>query len=227
MFQEMKTYLLDNGVRRVLVACPNCYQVFKEYGGALAVTTVYEVLAEKGMPRCRQKSEAVTIHDPCVVRFDRAVHSAVRDLVRSRGLAVEEMLHNGEKTLCCGEGGSVRFLLPELAGNWRASRNGEAGGKRILTYCAGCADMLSADAPAGHVLDLLFQEESAAGETPKVSKAPATYWNRLRLKHRFKKSINAAAVRERTFVPDTGSGKRSVIRCFQRFLKMLVGSVGS
>ena len=31
-FGEMKDYLLQNGVRTVLTACPNCYRVFKEYG---------------------------------------------------------------------------------------------------------------------------------------------------------------------------------------------------
>ena len=226
MFHEMAAYLLENGVRRVLVACPNCYEVFKEYGGDLAVRTVYEVLAENGMPKARPMDEVVTIHDPCVVRFDGAVHSAVRELAGGLGLAVEEMAHRGEKTLCCGEGGSVRFLLPELARRWCAGRNGEAGGRRIITYCAGCADMLSAGAPTDHILDLLFHGSPPDGESPKVSKAPVTYWNRLRLKHRFKKSVDVAVARERDFAPETGNGKGSVMRCLRRFFRMLASSVG-
>ena len=50
MFQEMKRYLLDNGIRNVLVACPSCYQVFKKYGDELAVKTVYEVMVHNGLP---------------------------------------------------------------------------------------------------------------------------------------------------------------------------------
>lgn len=48
LFGEMKDYLVANGVRTVLTACPNCFRVFKEYGSGLKVRTVYEVLAEKG-----------------------------------------------------------------------------------------------------------------------------------------------------------------------------------
>ena len=50
MFQEMKKYLLDNGIRNVLVACPSCYQVFKKYGDELSVKTVYEVMVRNGLP---------------------------------------------------------------------------------------------------------------------------------------------------------------------------------
>ena len=32
LFGEMTAYLLDQGIRNVWVACPNCYRVFKEYG---------------------------------------------------------------------------------------------------------------------------------------------------------------------------------------------------
>ena len=40
MFGEMKTYLLDKGVRNILVACPNCYKVFKTCGEEFDVKTV-------------------------------------------------------------------------------------------------------------------------------------------------------------------------------------------
>ena len=50
LFGEMRDYLLRNGVRTVLTACPNCFRVFKEYGSGLSVRTAYEVLAEQGPP---------------------------------------------------------------------------------------------------------------------------------------------------------------------------------
>jgi ferredoxin len=33
MFEEMKSYLVQKGVQRVLVACPNCHKIFSNYGG--------------------------------------------------------------------------------------------------------------------------------------------------------------------------------------------------
>src|SRR6266540_390441 len=42
MFGEMTQYLLQQGVKQVLVACPNCYQIFTEHGKGLKITTAYE-----------------------------------------------------------------------------------------------------------------------------------------------------------------------------------------
>ena len=73
------------------------------------------------------------------------------------------MPHHGPKTICCGEGGSVGCLNPNLSDNWGTRRKEEAGATRILTYCAGCANFLGAKTPTSHVLDLLFDPESGLG----------------------------------------------------------------
>jgi len=59
----------------------------------------------------------VTVHDPCAIRFESAIHDAARDLLAQKELQVEEMKHHHTKTICCGEGGSVGFLTPELSQN--------------------------------------------------------------------------------------------------------------
>ena len=105
MFNEMKSYLLEKGVRRVLVACPNCHKIFLNHGGDLQVKTVYEILADDGAHEDRKLSGVVRVHDPCAVRSEEKVHAALRELIRRKGLAVEEMAHSGKSTLCCGEGG--------------------------------------------------------------------------------------------------------------------------
>ena len=70
MFGEMECFLSGNGVRRVLVACPNCYKVFKRHAATMSVRTVYEVLAEDGLPKGATVSGTVTVHDPCAVRYE-------------------------------------------------------------------------------------------------------------------------------------------------------------
>lgn len=97
MFQEMKEYLINNGVRNIVVACPNCYKVFKKYGDGISVSSVYEFMVQNGLPDTEQVCGVVTIHDPCALRFDESVHTAVRDLVSAKGLTVEEMAHSGKK----------------------------------------------------------------------------------------------------------------------------------
>ena len=81
-------------------------------------------------------------------------------MVSAKGLTIEEMPHSGVKTLCCGEGGSVGFLAPELSKKWGNLRKKEADGRRIITYCAGCANLLGSLTPTSHVLDLLFEPEA-------------------------------------------------------------------
>ncbi len=199
MFQEMKEYLINNGVKNVVVACPNCYKVFKKYGDGISVSSVYEFMVQNGLPDTEQVCGVVTIHDPCALRFDESVHTAVRDLVSAKGLTVEEMVHSGKKTLCCGEGGSVGFIAPDLAKKWGLQRKKEAEEKRIITYCAGCANFLDSLTPTSHVLDLLFQPSATMAGTVRVAKAPFTYINRLKLKKILKKTSQGRTTRERTF----------------------------
>lgn len=205
MFTEMREWLVENGVRTVLVACPNCHKVFREHGRELLVKTVYEILAQKGMPRVRAPGQKrkVVVHDPCAVRFEQPIHGAVRDLVEKAGLTIQDMPHQGEKTLCCGEGGSVGFLKPELAKRWRSLRKAETAGQQTITYCAGCAGFLGLVTPTSHVLDLIFDPEAALSGKVKASRAPFTYWNRIRLKARFRRLLaTAPATRERSLSPD-------------------------
>lgn len=200
MFGEMRAWLLENGVRTVLVACPSCHQVFKEYGGGLHVKSVYELLAEEGLLRSEKVSGVVALHDSCAVRFEKSIHEAARSLVKISGLTIDEMPHCRNKTLCCGEGGAVGFVSPELSKSWGETRRKEAAGRKVVTYCAGCAATLGKRADVSHLLDLLFEPESALSGKIRGSRAPFTYWNRIRLKARFKKlTARGAQTRERTF----------------------------
>lgn len=191
MFREMNHFLTGNGIRKVIVACPNCHRMFKEHGGNLSVRTAYEILVENGFPHEEPVQGVVTIHDPCAVRFEETIHSAVRHLVTNQGLAIEEMPHHGERTLCCGEGGFVGDTSPDLARNWGVLRREEANGRRVITYCAGCTNHLNGITPTSHVLDLLFEPSATLAGKAKVSRAPVTYINRLRLKRRFRKAVGA------------------------------------
>ena len=199
MFDEMKTFLLKSGVKKILVACPNCYKVFKQYAGEMTVTTAYEFMANDGIGSRAQTGETVTVHDPCVLRFEEAIQLAVRQLLTKQGLTVREMRHNRKKTLCCGEGGSADCMAPSFSDNWGKLRKKEVNGNRTFTYCAGCANKLQPLMPTSHLMDLMFEPEKALAGKARVSKPPMTYLNRLWLKHRLKKTVGASITRERDF----------------------------
>lgn len=224
MFFELKEYLLTHGVKKVIVACPNCYKVFHQYGGELAVITAYEALLDAGLPVLSRVSGAVTVHDPCAIRFESAIHDTARDLLAQKGLQVEEMKHHHQKTICCGEGGSVGFLTPELSQNWSGMRKEEAKGRTILTYCSGCANYLNPVTPTFHLLDLIFEPEATMSGKAKISRAPFTYLNRLKLKKYFQKNLDAVTTRERPKTLDKRPSKGGILKRLMIVL-LLIGAI--
>lgn len=210
VFNEMRNWLTTHDVKTVLVACPSCYKVIKTYGAPLEVISVYEFLSDTDLPEPAETkmsafaNHPVSIHDPCVFRNDDAIQAAVRELAAAKGFTVEEMRHSKKKTLCCGEGGAVGFVTPEFSSKWGDLRREEAGDRRLLTYCAGCAGFLNKKTPTDHILDAIFYPEAVAAGKQKAAKAPVTYFNRIRLKRYLQKNHPAAAVRERNFSPVSG-----------------------
>jgi len=150
MFDEMKNYLLSQGVQEILVVCSNCHDMFSRYGEGLNVRMVYEALPESGSPSAKELREFM-LHDPCGVRFHTAAHSDVRRLLDKIGIHARDMDHTREKTLCCGSGAGVNVLSPPLADRWTEQARKEAGNCSIATYCCGCAERLS-KAEAVHAL---------------------------------------------------------------------------
>nr|WP_321396891.1 VTT domain-containing protein [uncultured Desulfobacter sp.] len=201
-FGEMRKFLVKHGVKKVLVACPNCHKIFSQYGNELQVETVYEVLSRSELPAgalvsAQLAGGEMVIHDPCPMRHEAGVQESVRTLMDRMGLNIGKIQNQGKRTLCCGEGGSVGFIKPRLAKAWGALRKEKAKDRVVATYCAGCAGFLNRVTPTVHIADLIFPSGKTGDGRPKVARAPFTYLNRLRLKKKFKDSIT---------LPSAGSG---------------------
>jgi Fe-S oxidoreductase len=192
-FSSSLDYLSAHGISNVWVACPNCYKIFEQYGKKLEVVTVWERLLAVGAFQAGGLSGPVMVHDPCPLRYASGIQEAVREGITQMGLSIREARHRKKLTLCCGEGGSVGFINPAFAKKWGARRKGETEGERLITYCAGCAEFLKrAGAKVTHLADFLVSPDAAAEGRAKVSGAPWTYWNRIKLKKRFQKAVVAA-----------------------------------
>ena len=208
MFGEMRGFLTSKGVKKVVTACPNCYKVFKKYGDGLGVESIYSLLADNPLPGSLgipsdppENRLKISIHDPCVLRDEPDIQSAVRSLACMAGFEVADMPHSGKNTLCCGEGGAVGCVAAQHPKAWMAMRKKEAEGRRIIVYCAGCAGFLNRVTPTDHILDALVFPDAVAKGGHKVAKAPWTYRNRLRLKRHIQGHHPAAITRERDFTP--------------------------
>lgn len=223
-FGELKSFLLQHGIKQVLVACPNCYQVFSEYAAEFDVRSIYQLLSpQSSLSSHRSATVSVHVHDPCVTRFAAPVQQSVRQLVEQQGLSLVETSHSREKTLCCGEGGAVGCRNRELADDWRKRWNDEVTAERTLTYCAACAQRLDKQNPTSHILDLLYAPEKTLQGKVKVSKAPLTYLNRLRLKKRLQKSLSVAVSFERN--PRSSVARKSGLQTKWFFVFAVLGLI--
>lgn len=201
-FDEMKSYLRQQGIRNILVACPNCQRMFNEYAQEFITRTVYELIEECPFPEETKDRGNIVIHDPCVSRFYRSTQDSVRSLIRKKGFNIIEPLHVREKTFCCGEGAGVKSLSPEKSNQWKTKRLEESSGERMVSYCAACSATFSEQTQCHHLLDLLFDSDNALKGESAVAKAPITYFNRLRLKQKLRnQAAKSTLTRERTVLP--------------------------
>ena len=109
----------------------------------------------------------------------------MRRLVTDLGYGVEEMAHNRERSICCGSGGMVPAVAPELAKKMTDFRLSEAT-RDLVTYCASCRARLSkAGHPTLHVLDLPFNPAWQQTKTQPPPHNLLRWWRRWRLKRHF------------------------------------------
>lgn len=172
--------IADAGVKKILTACPNCYQTLKSASPPFEVVSVYTYLKECKKMLINHEGLEITIHDPCVTRFESAIHDDVRELLKDCGIVAHDPRHSGRKTLCCGEGGATGFLDEKISGTWKMKRAEElkSTGVPAMSYCAGCVNHLSSEIKITHLLNLLFMKDAFAAP----SKFPLNYISRIMLK---------------------------------------------
>jgi hypothetical protein len=80
VFGEMIGYLSRQGVKQVLVACPNCFKIFQHHGNGITVQTVYNSSTQtdsRQAPQTQLERSAYTIPVRCAMRSRCIKPSAV------------------------------------------------------------------------------------------------------------------------------------------------------
>jgi Fe-S oxidoreductase len=148
--QKVRTALEQKGITTIIAACTNCIKVFNEQLPGLRVDHVLEVLPHAAVHSLAGKE--CYLHHPCpTYRFDVVRAGAIGHL-RELGVSVVEQ----DRRRCCGFGGNVHALSPELADASTDEVLAAAGKASIVTYCMACKDrFLSKGNRAVHLLELL------------------------------------------------------------------------
>jgi Fe-S oxidoreductase len=163
---ELAARLDAHGVTRIVTACPNCYQTYRDLAcsgrmATLEVVAVSEILAARKVrfaPADEACFASVCVHDSCPDRLDGVFASSVRALFAEAD--VREMAHNRRYSRCCGVGKLLAMRDPAASRRLASERFAEfnaTGAECLVTCCANCALALKgADRPSYHYLELVF-----------------------------------------------------------------------
>jgi len=114
-------------VKKIVTACPHCYNTLKnEYpqlGGKYEVihhTELLQSLIDTGKLKIEGgsfKGQRITFHDPCYLGRANDVYEAPRQLLQQLEVELVEMNRCKSNGLCCGAGGAQMFKEAEKGTN--------------------------------------------------------------------------------------------------------------
>ncbi len=162
MFQMMayqNIQVLDGyGIKKIVTACPHCFNIFKnEYpslGGNYEVihhATFLQQLIDEGKINMTGggsfKGKKITYHDSCYLGRANNIYEAPRKVLEALDAELIEMKRCKSNGLCCGAGGAQMFKEDE-PGDIRINieRSNEAiatGATIIAAACPFCNTMLT------------------------------------------------------------------------------------
>lgn len=162
MFQMMayqNIQVLNNySVKKIVTACPHCFNIFKnEYpdlGGNYEVvhhTVFLQQLIDEGRIRLNDKNsfkgKRITYHDSCYLGRANDIYEAPRKVLEILDAELVEMKRCRSKGLCCGAGGAQMFKEEEKGAKRinqeRADEALETGSTYIAAACPFCNTMLT------------------------------------------------------------------------------------
>ncbi len=169
-----------SGAGRVLFLCPHCaaavgadYPMLVGEVEAEPVTVpglLAELVADGRIALDAGPELMVTYHDPCkLARWLEEVDGAREVIGAMEGVELAEMERSGQWGWCCGSGGVMAAVAPELASFTARERTLEAretGAELIVTGCSYCREMLGRKAGKGS--KVVHLAEMVAGRVRRV-----------------------------------------------------------
>jgi heterodisulfide reductase subunit D len=152
----------ETGAEAVVFACPSCFHTWKEKyktDAELLHSTQFierQIVAGK-VPFKKGFHKTVTYHDPCDLGRNSGVYDAPRNVLKQiPGLKLVELENNRQLCTCCGGGGDLEMIDPELSAAIAQRKIDEirrTGAEVVVTSCQQCVRTISGYARK-HEIDL-------------------------------------------------------------------------
>jgi heterodisulfide reductase subunit D len=162
MFQMMAyqniQILNGYGIKKIVTACPHCFNTLKneypELGGTYEVihhATFIQQLIDEGKIKMTEggtfKGKKITYHDSCYLGRANNIYEAPRKVLEALDVALVEMKRCRSNGLCCGAGGAQMFKEEEKGETRinldRANEALETGANVIAAACPFCNTMMT------------------------------------------------------------------------------------
>ena len=134
------------GAREIVFTCPTCYHTWKHlYKTGITLrhaTQMLDGLIKQGRIGLKEINATVTYHDPCDLGRNSGVFEEPRAVLRAiPGIKLVELAENRQLSVCCGGGGNLEMVNPELSGRVAQMKLEEiqkTGADMVVSSCQQC-----------------------------------------------------------------------------------------
>ncbi len=161
------------GIKMIVASCAGCYKgLHSDYAGlwpgALKVVHLSQyldqLLSEGRLTLKWDIPLLTTYHDPCHLGRHNQIYDQPRRVLRSvPGVELVEMPRHRAFSSCCGMGGGLKTVNPEIQHKMAAARINEAestGARAIVTPCQTCyLGLLNGEKETGSTMKILHLNE--------------------------------------------------------------------
>jgi len=134
------------GAKAVVFTCPSCYHTWKHlYAPDVKLyhaSQMLDKMIKEKQIELKEINATVTFHDPCDLGRNSGVFEEPRDVLKAiPGLKLVELAHNRQLSMCCGGGGNVEMVNPELSAKvaqMKLDEIADTGADMVVSSCQQC-----------------------------------------------------------------------------------------
>jgi len=147
MAQENIETLNNYKVKKIIAACPHCFNTLKhEYpqmGGNYEVihhTDFIDHLLKSGKITLNKSLEgSLTFHDPCFLGRYNSIYDQPRSILQSLSKdGLKELDRHGKESFCCGAGGGRMWMEETIGKRINVERAEEIAGQKVANVAVAC-----------------------------------------------------------------------------------------
>ena len=133
------------GAEKVVFTCPSCYKIWHEFypkdPEPMHSTELLLDIIRDGV-KMRDLDLKVTYHDPCDLGRGLGIYDEPREIIRAiPGIRFIELPDNRERCLCCGGGGNLEMIDPDLSSEIAKEKIRQiesTGADMVISSCQQC-----------------------------------------------------------------------------------------